>query len=309
MPYITKYKLKHTLYRINGRVLDDPIKKLLKDRLFFLSPENRIFIGVFILFIKDPIKFIKTHHIEWKDTFTYIIENNPAFHYSLNCEGLNSDFDNMFIPAKIKSAKLLKEFRMFSKSNESLFNSNRDEFIKECIRYFNATPYNLNLFIGDFTPVKKPNSGVVDYKDATIEQIIEAIKKLLEEIRNFLSIEENAIVTRNLVDKLYFKDKPDLPRPLGLPTETVRKSLYQLHYFNKEFINVSTEYFQALFNPTNEYDATILKILNFKKCGRCYQYIDTSNLYDQQLLYKYNQKQFDAKDIQDYYLIEDLLAF
>lgn len=309
MPYITKYKLRHTLYRIEGHVLDDPIKRLLKDKLFFLSKTNREYIGVFLLFVKDPIKFIKTHYIEWKDTFTYIVENNPAFHFTLNCDRLNSDFENMFIPEKIRSAKLLKELRTFSKQNESLFSSNRKEFIERCIQHFNFSPYNLNLTPGDFKPVEKPNSGVVDYHDATIEEILEAIKELIKNIKNFLAVEENAIIARNLGDRLYLRDKSDIPRPLGLSIETVQNSLTQLNEFNKEFLTAATEYFQALFNPENEYDATILKVLNFKSCGRCYQNIDTSNLYDDQLINQYNQKKLENKDTQDYYELESLLTF
>jgi chaperonin cofactor prefoldin len=215
----------------------------------------------------------------------------------------------MFIPEKIKSAKLLKELRKFSRQNETLFNSNRNEFIQRCLQYFNSNPYNLDLTQGDFKPVEKSNSGVVDYRDASIEEILEAIRELLKNIRNFLAIEENAIVARSLGDRLYLRDKSDIPRPLGLSTETVQNSLNQLNEFNKDFMTVATEYFQALFNPKNEYDATILKILNFKSCGMCYQNIDTSNLYDEQMIKQYDQKQHEKKDSDDYYVLENLLTF
>ena len=309
MPYITKFKLRNTLFRIEGKILDDPIKRLLKDRLYFLSKNNREYIGIFLLFVKDPIKFIKTHYIEWKDTFTFIVEKNPAFHTEPTCDMLNSAFDNVLIPGKIKIAGLSKALRAFANTNEDLFKRDRAGFIKLCIIHFNASYIGLLLTETDFIPIARPNSGISDYHDATVSEILEAIRTLLGEINNFLAIEENAIIARNLIDKIYLKDKPDLPRPLGIPLETVRNSLTQLDFFNKEFLNAASEYYLALFNPKNEYDPTILKILNFKSCRACYANVDISALFDLTVLKNYEDRSLIAMEENDMEEIGALLTF
>jgi|GEM_PF-5633061 len=246
------------------------MQKLLKDKLFFLSKTNREFLGIFALFVKDPVQFIKTHYLAWKDSFIFVFEKNPAFHASPTCPRLYSIFENFYIPEKIKVNNLIPDLRAFANSNEALFRSDKKEFVMKCITHFNSIKPDLSLTHLDFIEVEKPNSGVAVYNNASISEIIEAIKKLSADIDDFFKRDDNATVARNLIDKLFLKDKPDIPRPLGLPTEIVRKALMDLDDFNKLFIRLATEYYLALFNPKNEFDSTILDALNFKPCGSCY---------------------------------------
>lgn len=280
MAFITKYKLRSTLKRIKGKNISDPIKQLLKDRLFFLSKENLEYIGVFILFIKDSYKFIKTYKIEWKDTFTFIVEKNPAYHYSRDCKLLTSFFDNIYIPKKIKDANLIKELRELAEKNDNLFKNNKEDFIRVCILYFNSQKFNLILSESDFVAIVRPNSGITDYNNATIDEILDAIKKLFIEVNNFYSIEENVMVARNLGNKLYLKNKEELPRPLGLPTEVVRKSLTKIDEFNYIFLEILSEYYMKMFNPEMEFKENILDVLNFKCCTKCIAIFDESPFFD-----------------------------
>jgi len=273
MAYITKHKMLYVLNKIDGSQIEDPIKDHFRNKYFFLSDKKVNTIAIYYLFFKDPIKFIESNYIKWRDTKTLIYESKPAFHFDDKCELLKSDFENMYIPKKIRDKDLVNELRQWADSNRVAYLSNIKEFIEMCVYHFNKKYPNINLEIADFEKFKKFNSGVEKYKNYSLEELKDEIKEITKEAKQYFEDLKKEKVLKHFRNKVFLGHSEESIKfnPTNIDEKEIKAILREIDEkyiapINEVIIQICIKEFIS----NKEFSTTILEVLNFKNCSKCY---------------------------------------
>jgi hypothetical protein len=280
MAYITKHKMLYVLNKIDGSQIKDPIKNHFRNKYFFLSDKKVNTITIYFLFFKDPIKFIESNYIKWRDTKTLIYESKPAFHFDDKCELLKSDFENMYIPKKIRDKDLVDGLRQWADSNRVAYLSNIKEFIEMCVHHFNKKHPDLNLYISDFEKFKKLNSGVEKYENYSLEELKNEIKEITKEAKQYFEDLKKEKVLKHFRNKVFLghSKEPIKFNPTNIDENEVKEILKEIDEkyiapINEVIIQICIKEFIS----NKEFSTTILEVLNFKNCSKCYSDYNKDN--------------------------------
>ncbi|MCL6258494.1 hypothetical protein M3O96_05305 [Aquiflexum sp. TKW24L] len=273
MIYISKKKIFSVLRNIDGKVIGDPVKKHFRQKYFFMSERNIENITAFFLFSKDPQKFIANNYVVWKDSKSYIYESNPAFHKTPDCKHLLSKFDNIYIPWKIKENKLTEALRSWAFDNKNLFHNDRNIFIEECIKNFNAKYKFLNLDLSDFEQISLSNSGIEEFENSTLNELKENIETILKDAKDYFEDEKKNRVIKYFKNKFFLihtKD-PIQYNPTNVDDYEVKKILREIdEKYIKPINEVIIQICIKEFLDKKDFDMSFLEILNFRNCKSCF---------------------------------------
>ncbi|QMU30577.1 hypothetical protein [Adhaeribacter radiodurans] len=273
MIYLTKAKILSVLKNINGKEVQSPTKNHFKKKYFYLNKTNIDNITTFYLFFKDPKRFIENELVQWKETDTFIYEFPPAFHKTPECKYLQSRFENIYIPQKVREKKIVKELKIWGNENKTLFQVDRKTYIEKCIKYFNLKYPDLNLDTSDFDEVIKENSGVESFENFTLEELKELIEKYLDDAKKYFEEEQKMKVLEHFKEKsfLKFSRAPIRYNPTDLDDYEVKKILNEIDIkFIKPINEIIIQICVKEFLDKKEFDLTILEALNFRNCKSCF---------------------------------------
>lgn len=248
---------------------------------FFSKLEEKMLLATKIL-MKDQDKFIthvyKPLEVNNEDSLKYVYEinNGPAFHNSIDCQNLNSDFKNFLIPEELRARayrsggyekewRVVREFRSWFIENRRLFETDLAEFLKKLdIRFnINIAPERVELM----------NSGIVEIENMSLPELEESINKVLADAREYFhanSDKQELIKNFAKLSFLGFSNKPILKRHDGYSEDEVRTFLRFYHNkFKRPVENMLRHYYRVKFNPDLEFDGTLLGRLNFRRCSVC----------------------------------------
>lgn len=270
--YVTRHKLGKVLRSlkfVEKQAIEDRFKK----HFFMMSDRDLSYYSVLHTFLSDPKRFANEKLEKWVDTYTFVIEQNPAYHKDNECKWLQSNFDNFYIPSKVKEAKLIDKIRNIAENRTYKYNFNdkavRESFIKECISYF-LENHKLSLTVEDFVPTDFDNSGYeLIENDVNILQT--EIKEILERAKGFFNEYENKHLLENYRSVNYIFGKSEYKYDKGyIEYKTYTKLAYiRRNFYNRLKPRIPVFLFEK-YNPLERYDDNILQILEFKPCKSCF---------------------------------------
>ncbi|GAB3781609.1 hypothetical protein GCM10028818_36050 [Spirosoma horti] len=259
--------------------------------LFFLTEREKNSLAAYGIFLKDPQLFVDKYFVKLKDTFSFVYERPPSFHKSSTCPFLQSDFENIFIPEKIKSVKsdnLLKAFRKWCLQHQQLFHNNRLAFIAQCCLAFSKYELTESDFLGVERRNKKEDSKKYDNID--LDELNEEISKINTD---FWADINSSKMKKDIYEK--FKNRLFL----GSDKYTVddikyNNSLYERHEIKavlngwyvkyiRDALQMLRTWLQAKMNKELRFEGKILEQLGFRNCKSCYpDFVSTvsSDFYD-----------------------------
>lgn len=226
------------------------INRMLAVKELFSDPEN---------FFTQYYKPIKT-----KDTFTYVYEGKkPAYHDSITCERLNSDFENFKIPDSIFEAGKTKieEFRQWFKENQHLLEK------PEVFEMRLKLKWNIETNLEN---IHKPNGGTTLFNDFTADDYEKQIDEILN-LANDLTRQHPLIL--NKYGKSSYLGKSNAPlveNNTGYSDEAVKKILFEFEQsVKKPLMPLLVNYYRLTLNPELNLHESALQQLGFVPCSYC----------------------------------------
>jgi hypothetical protein len=222
--------------------------------------------------ISDTEKFLTEiyNKIEVVDRMKYVFEGKkPAYHNDLNCERLNSNFNNFEIPEEIKEKgpEEILRFRNWFKENYSLLE--RPDVFE--MRLHMAFGVLINPKAINFT-----NSGSAELENLNLEQLESRIDSLLKEAGRFFYKSE---MHQTLIRKfgkytfLAYKDDDIQRNDTNYSDDEIKVFLRNYdEQFKKPLKYLLIQYYRVKYNPDLKMEGKLLEQLGFVPCGNCCSY-------------------------------------
>jgi hypothetical protein len=217
------------------------------------------------IFLDNPEVFVKEYFKGWKDTYTFLVEEAPAYHTNPNCDFFLKDFYNVEIPKKIKDKNLIDEARSWSFINRNKLNPKEIEAFKNGFMVHFNQKFSAGLTLTDLETIDRPNSGSEIVKN-DIDTVTDEIEKILKSFKEKFSTEKVKFYEREFSYKRYkYKD------------EYIKQGSYieykisgDLNYIKNSFVRPLnrqiSDYIFLKFNKEHTYKSSILEFLNFRPC-------------------------------------------
>lgn len=272
--YAKVYATVSNVKKILGAAIVDEVslaQKIIYDAILnqplYIPKQDLEYIKKLYIFLENPEVFIKEYFKGWKDTFTYLIEEPPAYHINKECQYLLSDFYNVIIPHKVKKNKeWLSDAREWSYQNRAKINPKQIEVFKEdFIMHFADR---ITLTNGDLNTIDLKNSGA-EFVDINIDSVKFKIENLLKNISKNFTLAQMNFYHREFSSNRYWYNGEYFKYGNYLE-HAISSDLYYIRncYLNPIIKNINT-YITLKFNPNNEYEQNILDFLNFRPCEGC----------------------------------------
>jgi hypothetical protein len=268
--YITRANLnRHVLWKskMNHLDLSGEIYKVAIS--YFNRLEKNQLLAVQEL-LENPKNYFDKIYVPFvpKDTYTLVYEEQqPAFHTSVECPMLQSDYKNYEIPNEIRDrgVQAVVEFREWFKTVEHLVDTQPDVFVFRLEQKYGIVT-NVNAIDIKHTPARS-------ISNQSYESIEKEIDNLLTEAGEFVSKSERNSNILNSFAKLAFKwsdPSPIIPNNTGYADLEVKDVLreFELSYKNP-LKKMLIEYYQYKLNPTLGMAKSVMEALGFRLCGGC----------------------------------------
>jgi hypothetical protein len=267
MAYITTanansiiYKLNINSLKINGELYKIPI-------YFFNKYEEKSLLAIKELFL-DSENFLTEYYkpIITRDTLNFVFEGKPpAYHKTIDCNRISSDYENFQIPETIKDQgkETVKKFRKWFSENQYLLDK-PDIFIARLQMKWGI--------VSNLKNINKDNSGYTKFENFTPKQIEERIDSLIKRAGR-LYYEETEILKRfNKYAYLGNKSEPIKNNNTGFSDKKVKEVLsFFENNIKKPLKPLLIEYFRVTINPELNLNDRILEQLGFKPCQQCHK--------------------------------------
>lgn len=237
-----------------------------------------------------------------EDTYWWIYEedNPPVYHYDKNCPTLHSDFKNYKIPSSIRYRKISLENRSTTTLNDDMLTNEERKIVKKTVEeyrtwwkqegeyLFEDDPVALlalvNMKYTPNPPVRRieefimKNSGVEKMENASVEEIIIKINKLIDDYKNnFEQDDKHQRILRRY--QAWRSNSPKFDSTIGYTDDAIREILKDnenrfknpLKYYLKEL-------YRRVNNPTLGFDEELLIQLGFRPCNNCRYYTDNEDM-------------------------------
>lgn len=271
MAFITFSNAKNIIRKTNIKDLD--LKgNIYKRPIFFFSKYEKNSLLVIQELLKDPENFfteIYTPLKEKVDTYSYVYEREkPAYHNSIDCPLIHSDYNNFEIPEVIKNKGIdeIKRFRNWFKHNEYLLDK-PDVFVMR-----------LDLKWGIKTNLRAinfENSGWSEIDNYDLEKLESKIDALIKDAgRYYYASDKNKKILRRFSKLTFLAYQPGVidDNNTGFNDEIVKQFLKDYDdKYKKPLKYYLIEYFRLKLNPNIKLDGRLLDKLNFKPCSKCYK--------------------------------------
>lgn len=237
-----------------------------------------------------------------EDTYWWIYEedNPPVYHYDKNCPTLHSDFKNYKIPSSIRYRKISLENRSTTTLNDDMLTNEERKIVKKTVEeyrtwwkqegeyLFEDDPVALlalvNMKYTPNPPVRRieefimKNSGVEKMENASVEEIIIKINKLIDDYKNnFEQDDKHQRILRRY--QAWRSNSLKFDSTIGYTDDEMREILKDnenrfknpLKYYLKEL-------YRRVNNPTLGFDEELLIQLGFRPCNNCLYYTGNEDM-------------------------------
>lgn len=165
---------------LNGVDLTEEQKNILEE--IILIDEKKALLAL-EMFLQNPRLIIdkKLIRLDWKDSYKYVHEFNPAYHANINCNKLHKDFEGIQIPEFIreKGVEAINEFRQWYTENEYLLKEEKNDVFAARLH----AKYGIQSTIVDY----HRNSGVT----MVYNSIEELLNDLAKHVNEWLTTDES----------------------------------------------------------------------------------------------------------------------
>lgn len=242
-----------------------------------------------------------------EDTYWWIYEedNSPVYHYDKNCPTLHSDFKNYKIPSSIRYRKISLENRSSTTLNDDMLTNEERKIVKKTVEEYrtwwkqegeylfeddpDALLALVNMKYTPNPPVRRieefimKNSGVEKMENASVEEIIIKINKLIDDYKNnFEQDDKHQRILRRY--QAWRSNSPKFDSTIGYTDDEIREILKDnenrfknpLKYYLKEL-------YRRVNNPTLGFDEELLIQLGFRPCNNCRYYTGNEDMIQAEL--------------------------
>jgi len=279
MPYITKGNISKIISHVDIKKLPSNFANLKGNvykqaiTFFSLAEQNNLLLRK--EFYRNPNSFLEIYQkIEKKeDTYNYTYEGGtPAYHSTLDCTRLNSNFDSYEIPVEIKKKgkDAVISFMKFFAQNRELLDTNPDAFYGKMTAAFALKTL--------LKPANYKNSGSQLIEITDLAELEATINKLLLDFQDlYWRSTPHKRMMMNRFMRLTFLAFPPYSQNIIQNNETgfsdteVREFLtYFAETYKVPIIKYLKDFYRIYFNPELAFEGELLEILGFKKCSHCY---------------------------------------
>lgn len=239
--------------------------------IYFFNWYEEIFLKVYQEMLEKPDEFFSKIYKKIEnpvDDYQYVHPPKPpAFHNSLECPFLTSDYKNFEIPREIKKkgVEALIEFRKWFLTVQDLPEKNPEAFQARLqARWGVIVPLN---------EIEKSNSGFAQIKNFSLEALITEINNLLNQAYSFQhSSNKNKEILKAFQKHAYLGLRPE---PLeanntNYSDEEVKEVLVDFETkFKKPIKNLLLEYYRVALNPDLKFEGSLLEGIGFAPCSNC----------------------------------------
>ncbi len=221
------------------------------------------------LFYENPDLFLEKYKkkIEAKNNDFGFSDGKAAFHATLKCELLNSNYLNIVIPEeiKLKGEDEVLKFRRYLKQNSHLLESKQDLLEQKIKVKFNI--------IEDIKFVDYSNSGATAFQNNKLDNLEQEIDSLIDQANEFYNGTLSNTTILDIFGTLSFLGKKRLV-PYKNPTSYTNEEIWSvLSTFDSKFKRPLERnlinYYRVANNPELKFSKEILINLNFKPCSAC----------------------------------------
>lgn len=272
MAYITNFNASRILQQADLKGIKIQERGLFRKSIYFFNWYEELFLKVYQEMLENPEHFFgKVYQkIETeKDDYIYTSPPKaPAYHENLDCPLLHSDYKNFIIPEEIRNRgpEKVREFRKW-------FSTIQDLFEKDAPAFQMRLQAKWGILVS-LSEIEKSNSGVVEVKNQSLEELIAKISELLDQAKKYInSSPENKQMLSPYHQKyayLGLREDPLEKNNTPYPDEYLKE---KMEYFEKSFKrpikNLLLEYYRMTFNPDLQFDGKLLEGVGFTGCSQC----------------------------------------
>jgi hypothetical protein len=277
--YITKSNFRRIIAKIDLSIVsDDILDNSLHEKFnfeFFSKPYiKRLLAFKYFIQHSQEIDFYDKAEIR-RDTFTYLVENEskPSYHKYLNCERMNTRFENLEIPASIQDLgeEKVNEFRKyilieFGTYEPKKFKEREDLIISKIKFKFGVNLNSLNFISVDF-------AGAQLQANMSLEDLESEIEVLLSKYHE--ACKHDSPIFPKFSKSTYLWKKPKKINYYPDRWYTREDFIGILKKIDLEIVEPSAEllreYFKVKFNKDLCFSGLLLNQLNFKPCNYCFE--------------------------------------
>jgi len=259
--FITKNKIDRIIQKlnINNSSLSQNISTTEAFKWVLSIPERK-YLAAYAAIINEPGDVLKEAYKSKgvrKDDYKYVYFSDvDSYHFSENCEFLNSDYTNFTIPVEVEHAgkQAIEKYREFFKNNQRVYGDNYEAFLAQAGMYCKVqirTPSQKVEFV---------NSGLEELLDMSLEQIDLETAKLLNKMELFRnSCDEAKKEIGNYGFASHKASKEDENGDWKKIIDNKNSYLYQWHQYKSELKLLIREYFRIKLNPEFSFKESILE--------------------------------------------------
>ncbi|HWY35286.1 MAG TPA: hypothetical protein VNX68_11615 [Nitrosopumilaceae archaeon] len=267
MAYITKFSATKIARLLDKTIVDNVTNDYYKKPIAFLSVKDVKDMLAFKKLLGHSEDFIKDIYNKTIDTKTYVFESQPSFHSDSKCKYLHSDFENIYLPEKIKSQgdQKINQFRSWCREKKYLRDRDKEAFKAMCCLTFGLLPEELE-------DVKGKNSDIHQEQNYKLEDLEEKINKILFEADDYSnSSEKTQVILKKFKEYNYLRiDKYPFHNSTKYSTEEVRNILsHQYDNYISPTVALIKEWLRISLNPELKFEGRLLTQLGFKPCSFC----------------------------------------
>ncbi len=267
--FVTNANIKRTLFDID-KSGETSSGLIYKTELNFLNKLEKQSLLQYKYLFEFPEDFLKKYRskIIIRNSKKFIFnESSPAYHSSMECLLLNSDFINFQIPEEII-------YRNEQEYYEEWFKTNYRPEANSALSLSDAFKERHYLRWKCF-PIKVDynNSGVIYYENLTLPELELIIDQHLVDIEIFInsSSQHKDILNRMATQSYLYRDHTRIKSyNTVIEGEKIVQilELFEINY-KRPLLNHLREYYRIKFNPKLIFGQNILVELGFKHCSTC----------------------------------------
>lgn len=274
MAYITSANSKRIIRKVdfNSVTFDGEVYK--KPIYFFSRYEEQNLLAIREL-LENPEQFFNQYYAVFinNDSFKFVFESGkPAYHKSLNCPRLHSDFQNFRIPEEIqeRGREEVEKYRAWFKDVAYLLESD-DEMKIEIFKERCRLRFNLDL---PPEVIKKNNSGSFEIENLNLGELENKIDELLRQAGRYYYKSKMHTTILKRFSKLTFlanRSEPINNNQTGYSDKEVKEILREhAEVFKYPLIHLLREWYRVKLNPDLTFEGELLEKLGFVSCGTCF---------------------------------------
>ena len=278
--YITQSNAARIVYRVDRTMLQGLEGEIYTKRIFILSDGEKRRLLAIRKFFEDPELFIESYFgaARRQNDEDMVFEGlPPAYHADADCGRLHAEYTNYEIPEQIRDRaatepEIIERFRKWFKLNCHLLDDAGPKYRPD--HFLLRLRGEFQVDVRDIRQIVRPNSGITDFKNASMEDIRAEIDRILHDAgRWFAATWQNRSILQRYQKKTYlaYKDAPLPDNGTGVPDEEVKTFLkdYDARFKKPLKFNLIM-YYRMRYNPALNFSGNLLDQVGFQPCRSCH---------------------------------------